>query len=581
MKALVTKPFVPLSAAFALALSSCATQTGQGAPPAPTPLASAVSSPTLSSGYGLFLSAQAAASQGEISHAAVLFDRASAASPDEPYLRGRAFTALLLAGQVERADAVGSSGALEGDENTRGLATLTHGVEVLAEGRGKDAFVTLSDNSALGAHSLAASLLRPWVAAAAGDWDAAGAAFGPKTDKLVAAFGGLSRAQVLETHGRLGDAEAVYRSLSASHEVLFVLAHGEFLERRGRQAEAITLYTQTLNRSPDDQALKRARQRAQDHAAAPALPTLREGAAAALFNPAAILLAERQSELGLSYLRLALRLDPNRSDAWVLAGETLGQMGDVADSRAALERVKPGSDSYAAARVRLVLSYQQAGEKDTAIRLARETLTATPDDPSVQVVYAELLRDSERYQDAIGVLDTIIARSGSKGSESRLYYLRGANKERAGQWLGAEDDLRHALKLAPNDAEVLNYLGFAWVDRGEHLKEALDMLQRAVALAPDSGAIIDSLGWARYRLKDYTGAVKELEKAVALDASDPEINDHLGDCYWRVGRRTEAAYQWRRVLTLNPADKLRQTIETKLKSGLADPLPGPSSVPAA
>ena len=117
---------------------------------------------------------------------------------------------------------------------------------------------------------------------------------------------------------------------------------------------------------------------------------------------------------------------------------------------------------------------------------------------------------------------------------------------------------------------MLNYLGFAWVDRGEHLKEALDMLQRAVALSPDSGAIVDSLGWARYRMKDYGGAVKDLEKAVLLEASDAEINDHLGDAYWRAGRHTEAVYQWRQVLSLHPDEKLRQTVESKVRDGLKD-----------
>ena len=97
------------------------------------------------------------------------------------------------------------------------------------------------------------------------------------------------------------------------------------------------------------------------------------------------------------------------------------------------------------------------------------------------------------------------------------------------------------------------------------------MLQRAVALAPGSGAILDSLGWARFRLKDFPGAVRDLERAVFLEAADAEINDHLGDAYWRTGRRVEAKYQWRNVLTLTPDDKLKARIEQKLKEGLDPP----------
>ncbi len=54
------------------------------------------------------------------------------------------------------------------------------------------------------------------------------------------------------------------------------------------------------------------------------------------------------------------------------------------------------------------------------------------------------------------------------------------------------------------------------------------------------------------------------------------MNDHLGDAYWRVGRKTEAQFQWRRVLSLNPSDKLRARAEAKLASPL-----GPDVVVAA
>ena len=50
---------------------------------------------------------------------------------------------------------------------------------------------------------------------------------------------------------------------------------------------------------------------------------------------------------------------------------------------------------------------------------------------------------------------------------------------------------------------------------------------------------------------------------------DPVINDHLGDAYWRVGRRTEARFQWRRALSLDPEAQLIPVIENKLEVGLA------------
>jgi Flp pilus assembly protein TadD len=114
----------------------------------------------------------------------------------------------------------------------------------------------------------------------------------------------------------------------------------------------------------------------------------------------------------------------------------------------------------------------------------------------------------------------------------------------------------------------LNFLGYSWIDRGENLHQALAMVQKAVDANPKSGAMIDSLGWAYYRLGQYNAAVDKLEQAVAIEAGDPDVNNHLGDAYWRVGRQTEARFQWTRVLTLEPSDKLRAEVEAKLKNGL-------------
>ena len=99
-------------------------------------------------------------------------------------------------------------------------------------------------------------------------------------------------------------------------------------------------------------------------------------------------------------------------------------------------------------------------------------------------------------------------------------------------------------------------------------EQEMAMVEKAVAANPRSGAVIDSLGWAHYRLGQYDKAVGILEQAVEFEAGDPEINNHLGDAYWMVGRKDEAVFQWKRVLTLRPDDKIKADAEKKLASGV-------------
>jgi Flp pilus assembly protein TadD len=175
------------------------------------------------------------------------------------------------------------------------------------------------------------------------------------------------------------------------------------------------------------------------------------------------------------------------------------------------------------------------------------------------------LRENDQYTQSAAVLDKLIDQAAGK-PDWRLYYLRASAYDEAGDWPKAEADLHTALKLSPDEPELLNFLCYGWVDRGLHLQEALPMLQKAVDAEPQSGAMIDSLGWAYYRLGDFGNAVDKLEQAVGLEPGDPDVNDHLGDAYWRAGRKIEAQFQWRRVLTLEPDDALKARVEAKLAS---------------
>jgi len=297
------------------------------------------------------------------------------------------------------------------------------------------------------------------------------------------------------------------------------------------------------------------------------MPTLRQGAAEALVAPSTMLIIQKQDEVALAYLRLALRLDPDCDEAWVLVGDVLADIGDEEGARLAYQQPKAGSIPFVIARAKLAWSYQGAGDKDAALKVARELFAAAPGDQEAATTLADLLRADERYDESVTILDPLIQRQGDH-ADWRLLYMRAVDLQQSGHWAAAEHDLSRALAQDPDEPELLNFLGYAWIDRGENLPRALAMVKKAVSLNPQSGAMVDSLGWAYYRMGDYADAVEQLEAAVVLEAGDPEINDHLGDAYWRAGRRTEAQFQWRRVLTLEPTDKLKAAVETKLKSGL-------------
>jgi len=227
------------------------------------------------------------------------------------------------------------------------------------------------------------------------------------------------------------------------------------------------------------------------------------------------LLGVRQAELAVFYFRMALYLDPSRDEARILMGDAMAAGKDVEGARAAYAGVKPSAAQYSLARAKLAWTYQRSKQGDMALKLAKEGYDAAPGDDEAAVTYADLLRANDHNAEAVTIFNQVITRAGPD-PDWRLLYMRGVALELTGRWPEAERDLKAALAGAPNEPELLNYLGYSWIDRGENLSVALDMVKRAVAENPRSGAIIDSLGWAYYRLGDYRNAVEQLEMAVLL-----------------------------------------------------------------
>lgn len=552
-----------------LALGACATA---GPPPGQDPVTASNDIPPPPPGaspFGLFLAGQAALNNGDNTQAARYFGQAATAGADGDLVQQQAFVTNLMAGDITRAARLAPSGEDASPVFVR-LGVLTRAVEALASGDGKASLALLTDNGGVGyPFTGAAALLKPWAAAAAGDLKQASVAPSDGGDRIVAVFGQLGQATLYERMRRYDEAETDYQALASMDGAgsLFVADYGEFLERRGRSADAIALYDKALAAHPADATLLQARTRAAAKGKPPAVPTVKEGAARAMVAAAASLISQKQSDLAMAYLRLSLRLDPQRDETWVLVGALMEDRKDLDGARDAYQHVRRGSPQWVSAQTKLAWSYQGAGDKATALKLADEAVAAAPNDQTALVNQADIYRANDRYEDSVKVLDGLIARQG-ESPDWRLLYMRGVSLQAADRWPEAERDLKAALAQAPDEPELLNFLGYSWIDRGEHLEEALDMVKRAVAANPRSGAIVDSLGWAYYRLGDYKNAVAQLERAVELDAADPDINNHLGDAYWQVGRQVEARYQWARVLTLQPDDKMKLLVETKLKQGL-------------
>jgi len=147
------------------------------------------------------------------------------------------------------------------------------------------------------------------------------------------------------------------------------------------------------------------------------------------------------------------------------------------------------------------------------------------------------------------------------------FYRRGIAYERNKQMDLAEKDFVEALKLNNNQPDVLNYLGYSWIDSDKNMLKAKNMIELALEQKPDDAYFIDSLAWYYFKVSDFDQANSLLNYASQLAPSDPVINEHYGDTLWKIGKYIEARYQWNRALDLEPGIELTNKIKVKLLKG--------------
>ncbi len=549
--------FRPLSRTATLALLSASLLAGTPG----LPVARAASRTPGSSGlYGDFLAAQFATAQADPAAASDAYLRALEQSPDQPDLLRRAFLASMLAG---RSEAMGLARLLPGDRT--------------------------------------AQLLLADAAARSGDWAGVEArARALPRDGLTEVLRPLLIAWSEQARGRTDDALAGLRKLAEAgpFRAMFALHAGLIADLAGREPEAAKSFTVAESavdapslrlaemlasfdaRHGHQGAAMRVLARAADTApevglvlprlsAAAARPAIRgaaDGIAEAYLAAAGSLRLQDQGQASLLLLRLALDLRPDFSAARLLAADLLELRHEPPAARALLEGIGEKDPLSPLARLHLAGLMQRQGDLTGAIGELDALARDCPQSPLPLAEKAGLLRGKGRYAEAVAVYDQAIARvpAQPEAADWALFYERGVARDQAHDWAGGEADLQHALALSPDQAMVLNYLGYSWAEKGEHLTEARRMIEKAVQAEPTDGAIVDSLGWVMLRQGDVAGAVPTLERASELMPDDATVNGHLGDAYAAAGRRLEAGYQWRRALMLHPEPEEAEKLRTKL-----------------
>ena len=272
------------------------------------------------------------------------------------------------------------------------------------------------------------------------------------------------------------------------------------------------------------------------------------------------------------YISLAKYLNSNFISYETRYAENSFNIQEYKEAKKIYKKIKKNGSVYSwYASQKIASIFIKQGQKRNALNILKKSFEEIINPTTYEIFdYAEFLKNNERYEESIRYYSKVLS---SINPEDTLYAQvmngRGVAYERTNQWKKAEIDLLNALKTRPDDAYVINYLAYSWIEKGINIEKSLKMLKKANKLRPNDGYIIDSLGWTLFKLKNYQEAKKYLEVAIRYMAADPVVNDHYADALWMNNKSLQARYYWNYVLKLEKTEeKLKKEIKKKLLFGL-------------
>src|SRR5213075_2504731 len=200
-------------------------------------------------------------------------------------------------------------------------------------------------------------------------------------------------------------------------------------------------------------------------------------------------------------------------------------------------------------------------DADRAVKILIEARRRFPGAPEIVYYLALAQRGAKQTQQAVATFEEALHEAeldqDNEIVNAKFYFNYGATAEQAGLYEKAADLLRKSIALDPaNAAEAYNYLGYMWADHNMHLDEAEETIRRALEIEPNNGSYLDSLGWVEFRKGKFDQALADLVRAAKnIDREDPIVFEHIGDTYLKLNRVPEALESWQKALKLDPKNK--------------------------
>lgn len=514
----------------------------------------------------IYLQARAASLTGDHARSADLLTTLAEAQPNQVDLARKAVSEAISAGRMDQALQLARqipAPSLSSD------ARLLLAADELRRNRPERALPWLTAAGDSMPLEFLSPLVAAWTAANRGDMDKALKAIDEvSVSSLLGPMRAEQRAFILLKFRRTADAEPFARravATSGARESRLRLAFADGFLAAGDQPRALAILDGMGTETEG------ARRRVQSRkSSGQAIDSAAEALSEVLTGFAADVARLERGPPPIGLVQVARFANPQNSSAAVLLALLLDGDDQPDQALAVLQSVKP--DDALIAQVRDIQVRILTDEKRYNDAYVLAWNPASMPDASVGDFsrLGEVYQRMKRFPESADAYGRAVALARTQGLKAELWpllLLQASALEEAKRWPEARAALEQGLAIAPQQPLLLNFMGYAKLERGEDMDSAEEMIRKASELAPDDASITDSLGWAQYKRGKFADAIVTLQRAAEKDPDQAEIQEHLGDALFTSGRRYEARFAWAASI-VTAEDEIAARVKGKLANGL-------------
>lgn len=216
------------------------------------------------------------------------------------------------------------------------------------------------------------------------------------------------------------------------------------------------------------------------------------------------------------------------------------------------------SEYYPTSQVELSRLEWKNNEKDLALNRMRTAHILRPDSLDLYVEYAQYLIWAKNYVEAIALLE-----------KANLYYpnndkiklLSAYNHFKLNNQKQFQKDIRTAIALAPNNAEIYDVLSELWYEKQKPVSETKYLAEKAIRLNSQSKNVKPILAWALLQQDQLSKAAALFEEFYDKNPNEVFYAESLAEVYSRSSLPGKTNIYQIKATELKLSNQLKNEIE--------------------